>query len=496
MKTRNSSNSERRNSVSDIADYFKAKMAADNTSTNKVKNSVKPKEKTRENPTTPKSQKTPREEKSQEVETTPIQSSQDWDNQVSDNELLGAEALSEANHVEQTQTQSNEIEKEEKADKEKTSKSTQTTEDVILQELRQLKEKLATLDDGLNHPKNGVAYQLAKQTARVDGVYSDIHGAVDGLKVQVQQISAVATENTNKITRMETSQKRITALLDENKKLLQELKTMKGLVQKLSQQTNSNTLQVMDLTKRGMEQNLIIQGIDNSIEINDGKSEQPMFKPKERCKFSVLAFLKDIMSVDLSPEDIWKAHRTGTPKKGKVRPMVVKLSYTAKDLIMENMGSLKGKTNAKTGQTYFISEQIPEGVMETRKQVSSRLKDIKAENDKKPQEQRQQIQVINDKILLDGQLDQPEVKTPQPSDLFVNAQTQELIDSMQEKFIETEPVTVKNSQFTALALKVHSIEEVKLAYVGVMQRYPSADHVMAAYALKQKGALKQGGCDD
>lgn len=42
--------------------------------------------------------------------------------------------------------------------------------------------------------------------------------------------------------------------------------------------------------------------------------------------------------------------------------MIVKLSYAAKDLVMENIAKLKGKSNPNTGQVLFISEQIPEGV--------------------------------------------------------------------------------------------------------------------------------------
>lgn len=271
---------------------------------------------------------------------------------------------------------------------------------------------------------------------------------------------------------------------------------MQGLVQKVSQRMDHNSLQVLDLTKRGMEQNLIIQGVDDEIEINDAKQETPMFTFKERPKQDFLLFLKKQMNISLEIDDVWKAHRTGIRKEGKVRPMVVKLSYSAKELIMDNLSSLKGKKNDKTKQTFFISEQIPEGIAESKKQTTARLNFLKEQNEKKPKEERSKIQVINDKILINDKLDALEVKTPKPSELFVDPKKQQRIDELQSQMFETDSVTVRNSEFTALSLKVHSTQQVQEAYIGVMQRYPASDHVILAYALKEEGKLKHGGCDD
>lgn len=70
------------------------------------------------------------------------------------------------------------------------------------------------------------------------------------------------------------------------------------------------------------------------------------------------------------------------------------------------------------------------------------------------------------------------------------------IDELQNQLLQTEEYTIKNSTFIALAAKVHSIQEVKDLYIATAQRFPSADHIMAAYALKEKGILKSGAVDD
>lgn len=110
--------------------------------------------------------------------------------------------------------------------------------------------------------------------------------------------------------------------------------------------------------------------------------------------------------------------------------------------------------------------------------------------------ERNKIQVIKDKILVDGKLDLPEVTTPQPSQLFLDAEEQKKVDAIQSLLIQTEPETLKNSQFIALAARVKTVEEVKRCYIAVSQRHPAADHNMMAYALREEDQLRTGSCDD
>lgn len=374
--------------------------------------------------------------------------------------------------------------------------ATQTNDEEILKAIKELADKYSKLEADLHDPKTGISDQLAKTQHKLEGVYSDIHGAVSGLEVRMKKVTEIANANVAKLTQISNAQNKLGSLLDENKRLVQELQVMQGLVQKVSQQTTHNSTQLLDITKRGMEQNIVIYGVDNSIEVEDPKMEPPRFSFKERCKHSALKFFTEIMRVEIEIEDIWKAHRMGPYKSDKVRPLILKLSYAAKDLVMENLTALKGRKNPKTQQTYFISEQIPEGVVETRKQVSSRLKTLKNTNEKKPKEQRATIQVIGDKILVNGEVDTPEVKTPQPSELFVDVETQAMLDEIQSKMVETTPEVIRNSEFTALALRVSSVQQVQQAYIAAAQRYPSSDHIMMAYALKEGDQLKAGACDD
>lgn len=487
-RRKNSNNQERRNSVSEITEYFNKadKLGKDNTTNMSMSTRTRKSSKNRDKSHNVDLNNDKSTKKAQEVDNNSKEltesDTETFDHDKEELSVQGPNAIKD-------QATLNDA-------------TTQTSEDAILTAVEELLNRITKLEDTINQPKNGIAEQLAKTTQKATDLYSDIHGAVSGLLVRMDQVTKTADSNALKIKQLEDSQQRIMSILNDNKKLMNELKTMQGLVHKVSQHSQITSNQVLDLTKRGMEQNIILHGVDDRIEIQDAKAETPMFSAKERCKQSVITFCKDIMNVNIEPEDIWKAHRTGPYKEGKVRPLVIKVSYAAKDLILEHMSSLKGKKNGKTEQVYFISEQIPDGITIPRKQVAARAKNLKDINDKKPIGEKQKIQVFNDKILIDGELSLPEITTPQPSDLFCSPEHQQKIDMIQSNMQETEPYKIKNSEFIGLATKVHSLEEMKNAYIAAVQRYPSADHVMAAYAFKDRTSsdrqthLHHGSCDD
>lgn len=416
-RLRSSSNSqERRNSVSDIADFFQAKV--NNSPINspimpgpagrKTSGRAKDKEKEKELKTVRENIKT----LISKMDNVNTKSNANGADQLSAISVSGAtdhdqdQSHDNSQLQEDTETntkdQSHNVDTEESdapiSQREGTSKATQTSEDEILRAIHELAHKYQSLDDTINDPKNGISYQLAKTSATVSSLHSEIFGAVNGLKTQLEKITATANLNAEKIAKMEDSQKRMALLLEENKRIVQDLKIMQGLVQKINQKTESNTHQVLDLTRRGMEQNLILHGVDDTIETSDGKEGSPMYTPRERSKYAALKFFKEELNIDIEVEDIWKAHRSGPYKKDKVRPLIVKVSYLAKDLIMEHVANLKGRSNPRTKQKYFVGEQIPEGIIEMKKQTAERLKPFKSANDKKPKEDRDTIQVVGEKF--------------------------------------------------------------------------------------------------
>lgn len=66
---------------------------------------------------------------------------------------------------------------------------------------------------------------------------------------------------------------------------------------------------------------------------------------------------------------------------------------------MEKVSLLKGKKNS-FNQTRFIAEQIPEGIVETKKLVSKKAANAKKLEEKKPMAERRPVQIIADKVLV------------------------------------------------------------------------------------------------
>lgn len=372
--------------------------------------------------------------------------------------------------------------------------ATQTNHDEVQlkmkHDIEELTKKVNRIDESIFDPKNGVEVQLAKNIQKVVDIHSEIHGATGGLKVKLDQLQEKMSSTNTKMQELESANKALTQLLQDSQRLAHDLTIMQGIMQKHNQQLGESENKMLDLTRRGMEQNLLIHGVEDPEDEIDGESVTA------KCKRAVADFLYNNLDLVIAKEDIWKAHRVGRFIENKARPMVVKLAYHAKESVMENLGQLKGKKN-KYEQVLFISEQIPEGISEIKKQVNSRVSSLKAENESKPKENRSTIRIVNDKILVDGQIDIPEVTTPQPADLFPCQAEQNEINQLNSKIVETEPISVAGSNFIGLAVKVHSITEVNRAYKAAVQRFSAMDHVMLSYALKDEtGKLKFGSCDD
>lgn len=365
--------------------------------------------------------------------------------------------------------------------------------------LKELTALVSKLDNDIHHPQKGVGAQIVKMTLRMDNLYSDIHGAVDGIIPKLTKATADISQLEARTKIIEENNRRLVDLLSESKKLARDITTMQGILQKNSQQLQHANHKIMDLTKRGMEQNLLIYGIDDSSShwesIPSPDENGAEIKSKELCKYSVLKFLQQKMNVSLEIEDIWKAHRTGIKRTDRCQPMIVKVSYPAKELIMEHVTSLKDRVDT-FGNSLYIKEQIPEGVMEKRKSNTARLKSLNKENDLRPKDQKNKIMLIQDRIVINGEMDIPEVQTPQPAELFMNSEVQKEVDAMHSKLHETETINLRNSSFIGHALKVCSTKEVNLAYKALAQRYAAVDHIFMAYALKEDGIIKHGHCDD
>lgn len=361
----------------------------------------------------------------------------------------------------------------------------EVTPNEVLTALKELTASYANIDNLLNHPTKGIGSQAVKLNLRCDDLYTDIHGAVSGLLVRVDKLEKENLEKEARIKHMEETQKRLSEMITENKRLSKDLVMAQGLIQKYSQKINTMESKITDLTRRGMEQNVVIHGI-----------EEVGYPGKENCVETVMGFLQEKLLIrEVDKKDLWKVYRMGKPNKDRARPMFVKLAYVLKDKVMENVSNLKDQKN-KHSQAYFVSEQIPEGIVETRKQLAQRAKMLKDKEMDKPETQRREVKILGDKIVCAGEVVNPPITTPQPFELFPGAEEQHKINQIASKIKEARPLYERHSTFVGLAVDIASMSEIDLAYKAVMQRFPFMDHVMLGYQLKENDQLKHGSCDD
>ena len=124
-------------------------------------------------------------------------------------------------------------------------------------------------------------------------------------------------------------------------------------------------------------------------------------------------FFQTIMEI-AEPIPKITAHHMGPQSKDGTKAMVVRLQNPQdKPLIFWHVKALTGKKNSK-GSLYFISNQLPEGHNEVRRQLQA----IVMENRKQPADARMEMKFINNNLVIYNEVYHHQVSTPMPTDLL------------------------------------------------------------------------------
>lgn len=235
-----------------------------------------------------------------------------------------------------------------------------------------------------------------------------------------------------------------------------------------------------------MEQNLLFHGIQEFTPSTGGPKQ-------ENCKQVLLSFLQQEMEINTEEYEILKIHRHGDKRTapGKVfhRPILAKVSYGLKETILKNFGKLKDKD-------FYITEQLPESLLEKKRHTRARLKVFQTANEKKEEKDKYKLKVINDTLYVNNTPDQPKIISPEPKELFQSIEEQRKMDDLSAEFQYSEILGDLKSTFQGFGAKVNSLAEAKRAYRAIRQMHPAADHIMAGYTVKDNGVWYSGHVDD
>lgn len=247
-----------------------------------------------------------------------------------------------------------------------------------------------------------------------------------------------------------------------------ELKWLKNLVIKQSEQIKTLQSECADLRCRSMRNNVLLHNI---AEVTNGK---------EDCETTVRKILDQSDLDDAITLEVDRAHRLGKvkPKSKYPRPIVARFvsQSDAQRLIDYGKRLPKGKDQLK------ITPQYPSDIYEQRRKMGERIGEVKKESGiSKPK-----IQMTNDKLSINGVTQRETFPTPTPRMILsLSAHEKQTIVKNPPILHQGKPVKESGNIFIASAAKVKDRSQAMLAYRKFMldPDRACAAHNMAAYRL-------------
>ena len=172
------------------------------------------------------------------------------------------------------------------------------------------------------------------------------------------------------------------------------------------------------------------------------------------------------------------AHRLGK-YDGKARNIVVKLDPELKSKLFENKKKLAEKCN-EADKKFFVNTQLPDQWVAERRERRQQIREV--QETARKEKQAVNIEVHNRQVHVNNHPDKKYLQVPRPKELFVDTHEQEKIDKINMTNSDTQQE--KDSTFTAYVVKCSSMTEVRRSYVKLKQMFSDANHIMAAYTLR------------
>lgn len=256
-----------------------------------------------------------------------------------------------------------------------------------------------------------------------------------------------------------------------------DINLLKGFSDRFEKQFDVLKAKTVAITARSMDRNLIFSGIPESR--------------KENCKNSIVEFLAKQMGIHIDPQEIKFAYRQGRFSQGKNRPIIVKVARNLKERILSKKTKLRD-IQKSTGESFYINVQMPDAMVAEKKAIQYEVKRIQKFNEIQNNEQdKLQYYIKSNQLFIEDQLHEQEIFPPRPTELFVTPKEQEILDNIPIGM--SQPKTKGGSVFIGLAMPVQTLRDVNRAYRKARQMYPSYDHVMMAYKLKDISGYQDDG---
>lgn len=271
-----------------------------------------------------------------------------------------------------------------------------------------------------------------------------------------------------------------TSTVKELKQLKSKVDTLSNIVIRLEGQLDETATKLLNLQARSMRKNLVISGIP---------------EPKKETSQQLLQAVQDFIRSKLQcqedvPIKVW--HRLNYVDNAEYRPVIIKLQNADQKLLLLSLGpNLKGLTNDKN-RFFFLNEQLPDRMAEDKRYAQLWIK----ENRNKDGNQQLQMKIHRNKLRINNEPYQKKVKPPSAAEIL-RLDPEEVSVTNKAKTVYGDSTLLSGSEFISYAVRIHSVEDVRVAYRKLRIKYADATHIVSAYRLDPpNGPFNQEGSDD
>ena len=234
-----------------------------------------------------------------------------------------------------------------------------------------------------------------------------------------------------------------------------------------------------------MKNNIIVGGVRTS----------PNHPPKE----AFMAFLHNLMHINPQDHDVWEVEVLGEGYTKWVQdkeiqfppPLRARCSEFLASSIMNNASKLIGKRNQE-GIKYYVKRSKPVQHRAVREKNSHLVKQYREENDKaEKDEDKTEYYFSGTRFFVNKKVVEEPITPPTPKDMLNLSDT--VLQAMETvQFTSSTQKELQLSKLQAFATKVHSTDDIDLAYMQMHNIHRFADYILLGYRFHDEGTIKQG----
>ena len=138
-----------------------------------------------------------------------------------------------------------------------------------------------------------------------------------------------------------------------------------------------------------------------------------------------------------------------------------------------------------SGDKYYVNAQLPEPMATEKRECDQQYRSIMKANSLIPEEDKHKrvpVQIKNNMLYINKKPQKTHIFPPNVHAIFnTDKDTQKKMDTL--KFVHSDVISEKGSNFQGHAIKARTSEDICAAYKKLHLLYPESDHIMLGYTV-------------